>query len=66
MLCQTAAKSVISFFIQMKPTTIQMTCFNFFAVINEVKVLSVTHFFQVMVDFTSPFIQFRLIRSYYN
>ena len=25
----------------MKPTTIQMICFNFFAVINEVKVFSV-------------------------
>ena len=39
----------------MKPTTIQMTCFNFFVVINELNVLSVTHFFQMMVDFTSLF-----------
>ena len=38
-----------------------MTCFNFFAVINEKKVLSVTHFFQMMVDFASLFIQFILI-----
>ena len=28
--CQTAAKNVSSFSISMKPTTIQMTCFNFF------------------------------------
>ena len=34
----------------MKPTTIQMTCFNFFTVINEVKVLSVTHFFQIFLS----------------
>ena len=45
MLCKTAAKNVNSFFIQLKPTTIQRICFDLFAVISEKKILSVIHFF---------------------